>query len=152
MNLPLHPMWIVGFVDGEGCFRASLIKNAKLRFQTQIQMEFVVVQHQRDMDLLEKLQAFFQCGSVSRTKGKKDSLCHTARFRVRKLKDLETKILPFFEHHSLCTKKHVEFLRFRELCCLLSQKVHFNEKGFKHCVYLAKNVPYRASFLYVFEF
>lgn len=131
-------MWIVGFVDGEGCFRASIIKNTKLRFQTQIQMEFVVVQHKRDIDLLHKLQTFFQCGSVSKTKGKKDSLCNTARFRVRKLKDLENKILCFFEQYSLCTKKQVEFLRFKKLCFLLSQKVHLNEKGFKCCLFLAK--------------
>lgn len=36
MNSTFHPMWIVGFVDGEGCFRASIIKNLKLRFQFQI--------------------------------------------------------------------------------------------------------------------
>lgn len=33
----LYPMWVVGFVDGEGCFRASMIQNTKLCFGLQIQ-------------------------------------------------------------------------------------------------------------------
>lgn len=138
MILDLHPMWVVGFVDGENCFRASIIRSAKLRFQTQFQIEFVVVQYERDIELLYKLQTFFQCGIVSKAKGVHDSLSNIARFRVRKLSDLQNKVIPFFIQHSLCTKKQVEFLRFKELCSLLSKKVHLNEEGFFRCLHLAK--------------
>lgn len=138
----LHPMWVVGFVDGEGCFRASMIKNVKLRFGMQIQMEFVVVQHERDIDLLYKLQTFFKCGQVSKTKGSKDSTDQSARFRVRKLLDLQTMVIPFFEQNHLQTKKQVEFFRSRELCFLLHQKIHLQEEGFHRCLHLAKTLPF----------
>ena len=142
MITALHPMWVVGFVDGEGCFRASMIKNVKLRFGLQIQIEFVVVQHERDIDLLYKLQTFFECGQVSKTKGSQDFTDQTARFRVRKLLDLQIKVIPFFEQYHLQTKKQGEFLRFRELCLLLNQKVHLEEEGFHRCLHLAKTLPF----------
>lgn len=141
----LHPMWVVGFVDGESCFRASVINNAKLRFKIQIQIEFLITQHKRDEILLHKFKDFFECGSVSKAKGKNDPTSNTERFRVRKLSDLHEKIIPFFEQHSLQTKKQTEFLRFRELCNLLHQKVHFTEEGFEHCLKLARILPYNIT-------
>jgi hypothetical protein len=144
MNSKLQAMWIVGFVDGEGCFRASVIHSPKLRFQTQIQLEFVVVQHDRDIDLLYQMKSFFNCGSVTKAKGRSDEQSRTARFRVRKLSDLKDKVIPFFEQHSLKTKKKVEFLRFRELAFLLDQKTHLTEDGFKRCYTLAKRLPYES--------
>jgi hypothetical protein len=138
----LHYMWVVGFVDGEGCFRASLIRNSKLRSGIQIQPEFVVTQHKRDIDLLYKLKSVFGCGIVSQNKGKEDFTDQTFKLRVRKINDLCTKILPFFEKHSLKTKKKVEFLRFRQLCNLLQKKVHLTKEGFEQCLQLVKQIPY----------
>ena len=43
----LHPEWIVGFVDGEGC--ASLSRSSKSKFGIQIQIEFHIAQHNRDV-------------------------------------------------------------------------------------------------------
>lgn len=143
----MNPWWVVGFVDGEGCFRASRLKNSKSRFGYQIQMEFVVVQHRRDVGLLHQLKDVFQCGQVGLTKGINDPDAKTYRFRVRKLKDLQTKVIPFFSQHPLKTKKGVEFLRFRQLCSLLSQKVHFQEEGFQRCWKLAENLSYEEDTL-----
>ena len=53
----LHPRWVVGFVDGEGCFpypasqRDPTTKNGIL----QVLPEFVVTQHKRDV---QELYAF----------------------------------------------------------------------------------------------
>lgn len=142
MNSTLHPMWIVGFVDGEGCFRASIIKNPKLHFQFQIQLEFVVVQHERDITLLHDIKSFFDCGDLSKAKRILDYKNKTARYRVLKLSDLQDKIIPFFEQHSLKTKKQVKFLCFKELASLLDQKTHLTEEGFKRCYTLAKRIPF----------
>lgn len=144
-NETLHPMWITGFVDGEGCFRASILKSEKLRFKAQIQMEFVVVQHVRDIHLLYELQKYFNCGIVDTAKEKNDPLNNIVRFRVRKLADLCDKIIPFFEQHPLITKKKVEFLRFCDLCYLLKQKTPLTEEGFQHCSFLAKTLPYNVN-------
>ena len=36
--------WVVGFVDGEGCFSVPIFKNRTCRLGWQVQPEFVVVQ------------------------------------------------------------------------------------------------------------
>jgi hypothetical protein len=141
MTVKLHSMWIVGFVDGEGYFRANIMTNKSFRFKMQIQPEFVITQHKRDVDLLYKIKAVFGCGAVSKIKDK-DATDDTITYRVRKNSDLCGKIIPFFEKHSLKTQKKVEFLRFRKLCFLLKQKVHLKEEGFVQCLELAKKIPY----------
>lgn len=58
MTSNLDAQWILGFVDGEGCFRVSILRNEQMRFKIQLQPEFVVPQHKRDLALLQELQAF----------------------------------------------------------------------------------------------
>lgn len=122
----LHAQWIVGFVDGEGCFHVAINTNKKLRFEKQILPEFTVVQHQRDTDLLHRLKSYWNCGVVR--KSRKSGNCMS--FRVRKHEDLVNIIIPFFEKHPLKTKKHVEFLKFRDIVYSLDRKEHGTREGF----------------------
>jgi hypothetical protein len=121
----LHAQWIVGFVDGEGCFHIALNTNRALRFGKQILPEFTVVQHKRDINLLYSLKSYWKCGVVRVNHG--DRMC----YRVRGIDDLVTKIIPFFEQHSLKTKKHVEFLKFRDIVYQLRDKKHLDPEGFQ---------------------
>jgi len=68
MKTRLNANWIVGFVDGEGCFMASLIKNKTSKYGYQIQTEFIVSQHKRDVHILYALKSYFKCGQVSLNK------------------------------------------------------------------------------------
>ena len=61
----LEAQWIVGFVDGEGCFYVGVTKNSSLTSGFQIQPEFTVVQHERDIQVLYDLKEHFKCGIVS---------------------------------------------------------------------------------------
>ena len=62
----LSPDWVVGFVDGEGCFFVGINRQPTMKVGWQVFPEFRVVQHQRDVALLEQLQAFFGCGQITR--------------------------------------------------------------------------------------
>ena len=59
-----NPYWVVGFVDGEGCFSVGVFKNKSLRLGYQVQLEFSITQHKRDHDLLLQFIEFFGCGYV----------------------------------------------------------------------------------------
>ncbi len=48
----LNPDWIVGFVDGEGCFHVGISRNEGTRFGYQILPELTIVQHERDLSVL----------------------------------------------------------------------------------------------------
>jgi LAGLIDADG DNA endonuclease family protein len=61
----LSPEWVVGFVDGEGCFYVGINRQPTMKVGWQVLPEFRVVQHQRDVALLDQLGAFFGCGQVT---------------------------------------------------------------------------------------
>lgn len=134
----LEPDWIVGFVDGEGCFRIGINRNPALRFGYQILPEFVVVQHERDLPLLYRLRTAFGCGVVR--KNHADRYC----WRVRDLKQLEQKIIPFFEKHKLRSKKAVEFKRFARVVRKMVKGEHLTEEGFKQICRIASWMNRRA--------
>ena len=56
--------WVVGFIDGEGCFSISLHKNPTTRLGWQIMPEFVVTQGEKSLNVLVRLRDFFDCGNI----------------------------------------------------------------------------------------
>ncbi len=85
--------------------------------------EFTVVQHQRDIQVLHALKAYFGCGVVRVNHGDRMA------FRVRKIEDLNKRIVPFFAAHPLKTKKHVDFLKFRSVLALMEKDAHLTSEG-----------------------
>lgn len=132
--MTLSEDWIVGFVDGEGCFSFSLIRNNSLRSGFQIQGEFTVVQHKRDIQLLYKLKDYFKCGSVSVNHGER------YHYRVKNLNHFLTIIIPFFEKYPLQTNKRFQLPVFKEICELLYCKKHLTETGFEEVQLLVKKL------------
>jgi len=55
---------------------------------------------------------------------RKDEYGIRMQFRVKNLKDLHEKIIPFFEQHKLKTKKRIEFERFRTIVLLMHDGYH----------------------------
>ena len=119
----LESQWVVGFVDGEGCFFIGLNKNPEMTLGFQILPEFCVVQHQRDEQILYALKKFWGFGVVRKNHG--DRLC----YRVRGINNLNKTIVPFFEKHSLKTKKKIDFLKFRKVLQLIEKKQHLTIQG-----------------------
>ena len=60
----LEAQWVVGFVDGEGCFFVGINKHPQMTSGFQILPELTVVQHQKDVQILHALKDFFGCGVV----------------------------------------------------------------------------------------
>ena len=48
----LSPEWVVGFVDGEGCFFVGVNRQPTMKVGWQVLPEFRVVQHERDIAAL----------------------------------------------------------------------------------------------------
>ncbi len=119
----LDPHWVVGFVDGEGCFHVGINPHAEMKSGYQVLPEFTVVQHERDAQVLHGLKAFFGCGVVRVNHG--DRLA----YRVRSLEHLQGRIVPFFSSHPLKTKKNVDFLKFRDVLLLMERGEHLTPEG-----------------------
>ena len=62
--------WIVGFVDGEGCFTVSFFKHPKsrLRLKWQVFPEFVITQEMKSKKALENIKNFLDAEQSISTK------------------------------------------------------------------------------------
>ena len=100
----------------------SVNKHAEMTMGFQVLPEFVVVQHGRDVQILNALKAYFQTGVVRSNHG--DRLC----YRVRDLNGL-LRICKFFEKHKLRTKKQIDFLKFRDVVRMILNREHLSKEG-----------------------
>ena len=123
MSMNLNAQWIVGFVDGEGCFHVGINKNKSMSLGVQVLPEFTVVQHEVDEQVLYGLKDYFGCGVIRKNHGKRLS------YRVRGQKNLHDRIIPFFEKHKLKTRKGVDFQKFRKVILLIEKEEHLQADG-----------------------
>ena len=127
----LNPWWIAGFVDGEGCFSISFVKNSTVRFGYQIFTEFVITQGEKSKQTLEDIQEYFGCGKLYINKRKDNHNEPLYRYCVRSREDLKNVILPFFEKYQLKTAKMNDFLLFTQVVDMMVMGEHLNEEGFE---------------------
>ena len=130
----LDPMWIVGFVDGEGCFSVSVHRNAFMHRHGgwQVQPVYHVCQHRDHRDVLDDLRLFFGCGSI-RSKGPRSSVL---TYSVSALRELRCAIVPFFCENSLKVKGD-DFRSFAFIVEAMSRRAHLTVEGFEEIVRLA---------------
>jgi hypothetical protein len=95
-----------------------------MSFGLQFVSEFILIQHQRDRQVLEALKSYFKCGTIKIFHD--NHLC----FLVNNLHDLVYIIIPFFEKHKLKTKKRIDFEKFRHIVLKMDQKLYLTEDGF----------------------
>jgi hypothetical protein len=120
--MDLSPDWVVGFVDGEGCFYVGINPHPEMTLGYQVLPEFRVVQHERDVQVLYGLKRFFRCGVVRRN--------HEDRYelRIRKLSCLQ-EVVAFFESHPLKTRKNVDFKKFARIVRWMDKGQHLTPEG-----------------------
>jgi hypothetical protein len=131
----LTPDYVAGFVDGEGCFSVSVHPHPTVRYGTRwlIAPSFHVYQHRDNVVILEKIQAFFGCGTI-RPKGPRSSVM---TYSVYRRKDLESAIVPFFERCPLRSRKQEDFLKFRDVVQMMQAKAHRQDDGFRSIIGIA---------------
>jgi hypothetical protein len=132
--LELDPLWVVGFVDGEGCFSVSIHRNANAKSTGgwQLHPVFHVYQHERYLLVLEALVDVFGCGRL-RPKGPPSSVW---TFAVDSLRELDAHVLPFFELHRPVVKAQ-DFDRFAAIVRAMRKKEHLTTIGFERLVRIA---------------
>ena len=126
--------WIVGFVDGEGCFSVSIFRNSTTKLGWQVFPEFVISQEAKSINVLKTIQRFFGCGKIFVNRNSRKRENHKEflyRYCVRSKKDIEEIIIPFFQKYQLKTAKQKDFIKFVQIMNLIKQKNHLTDKGLK---------------------
>ena len=83
--------------------------------------------HEKDRVLIQSISKIYRGrGYVSKLNN-----TSTVEFRVSTLKDLVDVILPYFDNYPLITKKHSDYLLFKEIVLLMLNKKHNTLEGIK---------------------
>ncbi|CAF3449147.1 unnamed protein product [Fusarium graminearum] len=120
----LNPHYVTGFSDG---------KNSKYKIGYYVNPGFTIVLHKKDELLLRSIQSFF--GGIGNLK----VLPNIVQYRVFSLKDLDI-ILNHFDNYPLITKKHTDFLLFKEALALIKNKEHLTIEGFNKIIALKSSM------------
>lgn len=117
------PAWVAGFTTGDGSFSLTL-RTKSLNEIPRTDIEFSITQHSRDLSLLEKFVDFFGCGRI-----KKDSRYTVHYFLVTNVKDITSKIIPFFNKYNPKGVKLLNFRDWSEGAKIISSKAHLSKEG-----------------------
>ena len=122
----LHPNWLIGFVDGEGCFYVNT-KKAKTLSGIQVIMTFSIDQHVRDEVLLTNLIDYLGCGQIEKVRTRPNQV----KFVVYKFNDILNKIIPFFKSYPLQGIKAMDYKDFCAISKIMEDKSHLTPEGLK---------------------
>jgi hypothetical protein len=135
--------WIVGFVDGEGCFSCPIQRNKVMRIGWQLQPVFAVVQSERSLEALVSIQDFFGCGRIYRNRrhdNHREDLMVYQAFRYADLRDI---IVPFFERYPLRTAKADDFRKFATIIEMMGRRVHLSVDGLTKIARIVETMNHR---------
>jgi hypothetical protein len=132
--------WIVGFVDGEGCFSISIVRNTTCRLGWQVQHEFSVTQADSSRPALEFLREHFGCGSIITNSRHDDHREVLLRFSVKRRRDLAGVIVPFFEQHPLRTAKRSDFELFTTVIDMMMAGRHLGTDGLREIALITEQM------------
>jgi hypothetical protein len=127
--------WVIGFVDGEGCFSIGFVRQpdrpGRRGYKTgfQVSHEFVVTQGASGVACLERLREFFGVGEIVPNRRYDNHREHMLRFVVRRRDDLLETIIPFFRTHPMLSPKQLNFEKFARCVELISAGRHESADG-----------------------
>lgn len=134
-QINLEPHYIVGFVDGEGCFGMQYRKDVRHErpgapTYYSWKLQFMITARKDEISLFERIKEYFGCGNIY------DQQNREIHYAVTNLDDLKNTISPFFRKFSLQGKKKYDFALWDEaleiICKNKKKKVNVEngKKGF----------------------
>ncbi len=111
----LNNSWLVGFVDGEGCFTCSIGKDKGFSFNFNISQKW-----EENIKVLQHLCILFDEGIVSRHTGD-----NVYEYRIGGVKNCQ-KIFPYFDNYTLYSKKSLSYTLWKEIHGYLLNKRHLD--------------------------
>jgi hypothetical protein len=141
--------WVVGFVDGEGCFSIGFVRQpdragrAGYRTGYQVVHRFVVTQGVASSAALEELQQFFGVGRIYRNRRHDNHREDLLQYRVGRLSELVEVVIPFFDERPLRTAKRADFDKFSSCVRRVASGDHVTAGGLLDIVEIAQTMNHR---------
>jgi hypothetical protein len=141
--------WVIGFVDGEGCFSIGFVRQpdrkSRRGYKTgyQVSHEFAVTQGASSVSCLRELREFFGVGMVVANRRYDDHREHLYRFVVRRRVDLLETVIPFFRRYPMRTSKQQNFEKFARCVELVADGRHLSPNGLIEIAQIAQTMNRR---------
>ena len=141
--------WVIGFVDGEGCFSIGFVRQhhrperVGYRFGYQVAHEFAVTQGAQSVMCLHQLREFFGVGQVLANRRYDNHREHLFRYVVRRRADLLETIIPFFRRYPMRSSKQQNFEKFARCVDLVAAGRHKTVDGLLEIVEIAETMNRR---------
>lgn len=97
-----NPMWITGFVEGEGSFMVRVFKEPGMYLGWRVAAIFSITLHQKDRAILELIKSYFGAGNIY-----KNGLTKV-QFKVTSINELES-LIRHFDSYPLITQKLADY-------------------------------------------
>jgi hypothetical protein len=110
----------------------SFALRAKLRAGLEVRPSFSLSLNEKDLTLLQDLQAFFDCGWIRESRSDR-----TFKYEVRSIGDLLEHVLSHFECFCLSGSKARSFSGFSRVCRMIQQGDHRERAGLEEIVGIA---------------
>ena len=124
----LNPNYVVGFVDGEGCFSISFNKNnGRL---PEVRLMFEIELREDDEQIMHEIRKLLGCGNIYHLKYERYAKWRPhVKLKVSNFTDISSKVIPFFKKYPLQAKKRLQFDQFCQAAELIKAKRHLTPDG-----------------------
>lgn len=138
--------WVLGFVDGEGCFSIGFVKQPDrgkrkgYKIGYQVYHEFAVTQGAKSLETLHQLRVFYGVGAVYPNRRHDNHKENLYRYVVRNREDVMEVIIPFFRQNPLRTSKQRDFEKWAQCAEWMKQGKHLTQEGLIEIAQLAETM------------
>ena len=136
INNSIDPWFITGLFDAESSFVVTILKNPRYKTGWNVQARAQIKMHERDRDLILKIQEFF--GGIGYVSNPNKNT--TVEFRISTINDIVKVIIPHFDSFPLLTKKYSDYILFRNIIKLMLEKEHSTLKGIQKIVNIKASI------------
>ena len=116
--------YIAGLTSGDGCFFVSIRNSSYTVSGKSLVLKFQIVQHSRDVELMEMLISTLGCGRIELAL--KQSAVY---YVVTKYQDILEKLIPLFDNYPIKGVKALDYSDFKKIVFLMKDKAHLTEQG-----------------------
>lgn len=138
--------YIVGLVDGEGCFYVNVPETGRYVAGARVELGFYVKMQAGDREILERVKETLGCGAVYFQKETRRNHTQCYRCTVASHRDILTKIIPFFlQYPPQCPSKRKNFELFRTVVSIVQSGGHLTKDGIQKIRLLKKQMNHRTA-------
>ena len=142
--------WVVGFVDGEGCFLD--LGGAQRDDVLGLAGPARVLRHASR--ILERRagaprELHFQCGAIIENRRSDNHREPLLRFSVKRRSDLVDVVVPYFEANPLRTAKQLDFEKFTGVLRIMEAGGHLTEEGLRRIASITETMNRRQRSRYL---